>query len=211
MEERKIFIVGSGPSAREFDFEAVAPNDIVLGVNGAIEWLPRIDAWFTLDPTPVNIRRMHRRREEVKEYFVAAPDDIELPEHVTRLRRLALSGKAAGHSEPSPRDTSEWWAWRFSATPGLCTQGGSIHTGNSMWGALQLACQMGHGRIVLVGLDATQDPRIGGGRPLSFAHLPDLFASALPQLQFGRVKVWNANPNSLVTCFPAFKKEAVSA
>ncbi len=53
----RVIIVGSGPSAANF----VAPRGVpIIAVNGAIDWLNRASYFFTLDPSPDNMRRVGR-------------------------------------------------------------------------------------------------------------------------------------------------------
>ena len=177
----KAIIVGSGPSAREF----VSPDGVlVIGVNGTAEWLGRMDYWFTLDPSPKNLYRMSRPRPGIK-YVAAIPHDVELPRHVMRLRRVSEQGP-----EPEEYGTPEWYMWRWGCIPTLCETPGSIHTGNSAWGALGFAYHLGATDVLLVGIDGTQDRRIEGGRPNNLSHLPLLFGSAAEQ-----VNLFSVSPN----------------
>lgn len=152
-------IVASGPSARGFRPPGGVP---VIAVNGVIEWIDRADYWFSLDPSPENRFRMQHPREGTR-YYCACPDNVPLPNHVRRLQRL---------TGPGP------WSARYR----LSDRPDAIHTGNSAWGALGLAHLMGCKRVVLVGVDASTETRCEGGRSLCLKHLPDLFASAMDQV-----------------------------
>ena len=66
----------------------------------------------------------------------------------------------------------------FVTTKGINTLHGKINTGNSAWGALQLANHLGYDKIMLLGVDADRSPRIDGGYPNELCHLPLLFDSA---------------------------------
>lgn len=166
-------IVASGPSARGF----VPPDDVtIIAVNGAIEWLFRADYFFTLDPDPTNLTRLNNPRSGVS-YFAAVPDAVDLPTHVHRLKRVERRGP-----EPMRRHSPAWWLWRWSCVKELSEISGEIHSGNSAWGALGLAYQLGFRDVALVGVDASSDERIEGGRCNNLTHLPPLFASALPQI-----------------------------
>lgn len=68
----RVIIVGSGPSAANF----VAPRGVpIIAVNGAIDWLNRASYFFTLDPSPDNMRRVGRgRRRRGVCYCMALPD-----------------------------------------------------------------------------------------------------------------------------------------
>lgn len=173
VQKKRAIIVGSGPSAYGFN----PPDNVaVIAVNGAIEWLQRADYFFTLDPSTANIRRLCNQVPGVR-YFAALPKNIVLPAHVERLIRVSSRGV-----EPSCYGSPAWWLWRWSAVLGLCERIGCIHSGNSAYGALGLAYHLGFVDVALVGVDATNEPRIEGGIPSSLAHLPLLFSSALPQI-----------------------------
>lgn len=169
MPARKCVIVASGPSAAGF-----APPDgvTVIAVNGAVNWLSRADYFFTLDPSKENLFRLIHRRQGAL-YCTAG---IEM-DGVRSFRRVARRGP-----EPAYRGSPEWWLWRWSAVPGLSDDQDAIHTGNSAYGALGLAYHLGFRDVALVGVDATDEPRIEGGKPNNLSHLPLLFASALPQI-----------------------------
>lgn len=168
-------IVASGPSAAGF----VPPDGVtVIAVNGAIEWLARVDYWFTLDPSDANRRRWRNPRAGVQ-YCAALPLEWRgVPAHVQRYERVC-----AADSFPYEPKSPEGWMRRWRAVPRLCDEPGKIHTGNSAWGALGLAYHLGAQRVALVGVDATQEPRVEGGEPNNLSHLPMLFASALDQIE----------------------------
>lgn len=170
----KAIIVGSGPSAMGFQ----SPEGVlVIGVNGTAEWLERMDYWFTLDPSPKNLYRMSRPRPGIK-YVAAIPHDVQLPRHVQRLVRVSEQGP-----EPDEYGTPAWYLWRWGCILGLCTEPGRIHTGNSVYGALGFAYHLGVTEVLLVGVDATQEARVEGGRPNNLSHLPVLFQSVTEQIR----------------------------
>lgn len=144
----------------------------IIAVNGAIDWLSRADYFFTLDPSPVNLRRLNQRREGTT-YCAAG---ISVPGVLSYER---VSGRDA---EPQPRGCPAWWLWRWSAVKTLASVPGKIHSGNSAWGALGLAYHLGFTDVALVGVDGTTAARIEGGVCNNLSHLPLLFASALPQI-----------------------------
>lgn len=153
---KSIIIVASGPSAAGF----VAPPDIpVISVNGSINWLNRADYWFTLDPSQANMELMNNPRPLVK-YFCACPGYFNIPRHVHRMERIAGTGR---------------WSSHF----GLQDAPNSISTGNSSYGALGLARHMGAKKVYLVGVDATNEPKVDGTLSKDLSHLPELFDSAV--------------------------------
>lgn len=206
IETGMVIIVGSGPSVRKCDFNRVPDDCQVVAINSMAEALPRADHFFTMDTTEI-ARPRHSRRIIDGVCWAAVPDRFKLPPWFIRLKRLALCGRDGEHPTPEPtrRNSPEWWFWRWSATPTLCETQGEIHTGNSVWGALQLAYQSKATAAILCGLDGTMDDRITGGRPNNLNHLPMLFRSAMPQIQERGMTVVNANPHSRVDCFPRMK------
>lgn len=171
----RAIIVASGPSAAGF----VPPADcMVIAVNGAIEWLPRATHFFTLDHSAANQHRLRQRRDGVK-YCAGIDSGQVVPEYVdTYLRRRGV------RPEPADKHSPEWWLWRWSGSLGLRAPVGWVNTGNSAWGALQIAYKYGARRVALVGVDASDEPRVEGGTPNNLSHLPLLFESALGHWDF---------------------------
>ena len=175
-------IVASGPSARGF----VPPTGLpVIAVNGAIDWIDRADYWFSLDASRENIKRvMPRNRRPGCEYHVAGdPWLVRLSPHtlsgMTHWKRLVAPQGHRGHRYGAP----EWRLAQERAVLGICKTPGSIHTGNSAWGALGLAWHLGFRDVALVGVDANNESRVEGGRSGDLSHLPLLFASAIPDMR----------------------------
>lgn len=166
----RAIIVASGPSAKNF---TPPPGITIIAVNGAIEWLPRADHFFTLDPCAANIARLYKRRDGVI-YHAAGLRPIP---GVIAYQRHALRGQ-----EPQEKGSPAWWLWRWSAVCGLSEDKNVIHSGNSAYGALGLAYHLGFKEVALIGVDATHQPRIEGGTSNNLSHLPLLFASARPQI-----------------------------
>ena len=191
----RVLIVATGPSVEALDpariEAAMAAGVYVLAVNGAVDWLPAAHGWFTLDPSPVNVYRARRRRLDCA-YIMAVPpgfgtEKAEKPEHrikapagVTYLRRAIADG--------------------------ISTDPRRINSGNSAWGALQVACLMGARRVALLGVDANHANYAhtpGAAGPVgTLGHLPLLFEAARPQLLAADVDVVNGSPESNVWCFP---------
>lgn len=173
-------IVASGPSA----FGFVPPDDLpVIAVNGAATWLRRFDYWFSLDASQANRSHLCTASARGAQCHIAGEPwllhaaSMRLAHYWTRVTSLNT------YPEPPARYTPEWWLWRLGAVRGVNTEPGRINTGNSAWGAVGLAWHLGFRDIALVGVDASDEPRVEGGKCNSLSHLPLLFASAAPEVQ----------------------------
>lgn len=173
---RNFVIVASGPSAKGF----VPPDDVmVICVNQSINFMPRCDHWFTLDPSPANIKTMNDRREGVKYWCAIDGVRRSIPEYVTVLKRVGQS-----HIRPKTKDAAQWNIYRLQCRLGLDKRKGYISTGNSAWGALGLAYHLGANKVALIGVDASTDAKIDGGYCRThMEHLPVLFSSAKDQIE----------------------------
>lgn len=170
-------VVVATESARGF----MPPDDCkVIAVNGAIDYLPRVDYWFTLDPTPENVSIMNHRRAGV-EYYAALSNNIPLPGYVHRLERVSAPKIKCQPTQP------EHWLARYGCIPRLSDDPGKINTGNSAWGALQLAKHLGAKRVLLVGIDADKRRKLDGKYSSNLEHLPLLFAGAVGHIEFANV------------------------
>jgi hypothetical protein len=194
----RVLIVATGPSVQAVpirNFRIAADAGVhIIGVNGAVRWLPSIHTWFSCDPGP-RIRPLMRRQRPGVDYYAAVPADYgsENPKfsshrgpaerNVTFLRRL-------------PRDISK--GFRLSETPD------AIRTGNSAYGALGIAYLKHAERIAIVGVDGNRQryaylaTQPNGG----FNHLPGLFRAAIPQFRQRETVIVTGNLKSNVVCFP---------
>lgn len=168
-------IVASGPSAKGF----FPPAGVtVIAVNGAVNWLSRVDYFFTLDPSKLNLDRMLRYTRPGVVYCYAHDRDLQLDGCHYYRRDSSLPFVSPERGSP------KWWANRWGSKLTLACEPGVINTGNSAWGALGLALHLGASKVALVGVDASQQPRIEGGASNNLSHLPLLFESALGQINF---------------------------
>jgi hypothetical protein len=168
-------VVGSGTSAKGF----VPPKGVpVIACNGAIDRLEKVDFFFTLDHSDINIKRLHAAKIGTQ-YFAAFPPKIKnVPAYVHLLKRYSFQGK-----EPVNKNSPEWWLWRWSAVLGLSEDKDVINSGNTAYGAVGLAYHLGFKKVLLIGVDASGDERIEGGKTHNLSHLPLLFESALSQIK----------------------------
>ena len=181
-----IAIVASGPSVEGVDLRPLHSAH-VIAVNFAVTWAPVVHSFFSLDPSPsiLMLLQQRHRREGVK-YHLAVPHDWRGTHRdgIQYLRRISGDGVRG-------------------ASRGLSEDVSSIHTGNSAFGALGLAYHMRPRKILLLGVDATDNGyAYNKGSPnWSLGHLPDLFATACDQLRERNISIVNGSPRSLVTCF----------
>ena len=189
-----VAIVATGPSLKGVTLH-IPDGVTVIAVNDAIKHIPRTDFWFTSDFAHKNQETMTSPLPGVTYYaaiwtnYLHHYGNQDKVGHVLFLERIDGKDYPVGYEK---------------AMPGLAEDKGQIHAGNSAYGAMGLAYHMGARDIALLGVDGTLDPYAWGeGKPKgTMAHLPSLFASALPQLQAKGVTVINGSPKSAVTCFP---------
>lgn len=190
-QAKRAIILCQGPSFKHVDLGQVREVQTsryrprVIAVNGAIDYYPEADFFFTLDPSVVNQKRMRDPIEGVT-YVAAVPETYA----TAKASILHYRAPAPYHVHHLHREEGR----------GLSEDPGTIFSGNSGWGALGLAYLMGSERIVLVGLDGRGRLRWDGTENLRLDYLPKLFRSALPQLK--NRWVVNASPGSSVDCFP---------
>lgn len=196
----KVAIYGTGPSIGDIQWKLPSLDVKTIAINAAINYI-KADFWFTLDPGTLNRLLMSRQRNGTI-YYAAVPDDYGT-KSATYWRHRA---SAEGNVIFLRRITGDG----FSASKeGLSPNNYSIHTGNSAWGALQLAVHMGARKIALFGVDGYGNYYMGG-KPRDLSMMADLFESAVGDLQRLGVEVVNGSPYSVVNCFPKLEaKEAL--
>jgi hypothetical protein len=193
-----VVIVASGPSLRDItvkDIMAFAGVTYIIAVNRAINHIDA-HAFFTCDPGP-KILPVIKRMKAGCRYYVAIPDNYGTPQARLLFHRHP---PIAGPIYLRRMEGTDPMGSRY----GLSEDPAAISTGNSAYGALGVAYHMRPRRILLLGVDGTKEGYAwdGGSPSGNLAHLPYLFASALPQLAAARIEVVNGNVYSKVTCFP---------
>jgi len=196
-----IIIAASGPSYKDLDKNLLYQNEdtVIIAVNGAYEYLNyKADIFFTLDPSPANLKRLSVRSETLMYCAIDKKCRVLLPDHVIPLTRISTQPK-----EILPKGTSKYWFHRWGCVKGLAEKASEIHTGNSAYGALGLAYHLRSKKILLLGVDGTTQPRLTGEGPskYSLVHLPYLFSTAVKQLESADIEVVNGSPTSIIDCF----------
>lgn len=193
----KIFIVGSGPSAKDVDFSKLKQAGYCIAVNDVGRDFTNADAWFTLDPWGLDQQLSKSFRgipyAAVPEAF-GTKSAISLDHRVRPTKKFNYLLRVPQNFDISSiRRHAEW---------GLNEDPRCINSGNSGFGALNLAFHMRPKLIALVGIDATAGyyfNRSKQTRPLN--HLPPLFASATTQLQRENIKVVDCSMRGKLDCF----------
>lgn len=191
-----VVIVAMGPSVQEVDLRVIPESAHVIAVKRAIYRIPRADSWITVDANgrTRGTTMLHPPRREVT-YWAAVPPDFGTPGAMRFAHRPP--------PEPGIR-----WLRRVdggpTGRPRLAEDPSEIHSGNSAYGALGLAYHMRPRRIVLLGVDLTQQTYgLETGRPRgSLAHVPALFDSAREQLRARGIRVVSASHHGRLRCFP---------
>lgn len=193
----RVLILGAGPSLAQADLSdirrACAAGVKIIAVNAALSCVNFSDFWFTLDFDQRN-RTIISNKNSATQAIAAVPDDFgpdaKLPQHRCVPPSDILYVKRISGDGP------------LKSKYGLSDDPGSIHTGNSVWGALGVAWHLQASRVGILGLDGSKEPGFPGAhKPRTLDHLPRLFESALSQLLARGVEVRNGNQMSRVTCF----------
>lgn len=197
-----VIIAASGPSYKDLDKSLLYQNEdvVIMAVNGAFEYLDyKADIFFTLDPSPSNLKRLSVRNETLKYCAIDKSCRVDIPDSVIKLNRISATAK-----EIRPRGTSKYWFHRWGCVKGLAEKASEIHTGNSAYGALGLAYHLRPEKILLLGVDGNTQSRLSGEGPprYSLMHLPYLFSTAVKQLESAGIEVINGSPTSAIDCFP---------
>jgi hypothetical protein len=181
---RTVFLVGGGPSLRDFDFDRLRGLGIVVAINEALRVLPFADAVLSIDTKWWN-RRFGLVRSFEGERIAIVPDD-----YVIRHRRATR-------------------LYRVPAT-GISPLPGAVHTGeNSGYAALGLAIMRRAKRIYLLGYDMTEPGHFHHGYTwqtrygaADYPRWSAMFGTLAVEAAARRIAVINCNPNSAIRCFP---------
>lgn len=197
-----IIIVGSGKSLIGFNFNKLKGLGTIIAVNGAGNAVPFADIWFTLDPWGLNGPQLPQNFRG--RMFAAVAEDYATPQaqspahRITPDPRITFLHRLRSHNKPNVSSETSYKL-------GLSEDTSCINTGNSGYGALNLAYHYRPKKILLLGIDGS----IGyfytnntSNRPLTY--LPHMFASAEPQLKNAGIELINGSINSAITTYPRF-------
>jgi hypothetical protein len=195
-----IVIIASGPSVNNINLEHLrwVDNKFVITINDAGKHINFADAWFTLDPWGLQGPQLPTGNP--CKLYAAVPQDYGTPNARIAQHRATPSAKITylhrliSHNDPS---VSSETAYKL----GLSDDPSCISTGNSGYGALNLAYHMRPKNIYLLGIDGTNSYFYEKKTTKPLTYLPQMFKSSVSQLTKANVKVYNVSPQSVVTCF----------
>lgn len=201
----KIIIICSGKSLFKFDFLKLKNLGHVICVNNSYKSVPFFNSWFTLDPHGLSTGQLPKNYQG--KLYCAVPQDFgtptakSLPHRVIAPKNVTYLHRLISHNDPTISSESAY-------VLGLSDDKRCISTGNSGYGALNLAYHMEPRKILILGMDGDlgyfySDKECN--RPLRF--LPQMMESTIEQLQNKNIKVINGSKNSVVTCFPRYEIE----
>lgn len=198
-----IIIVCTGPSLINFNFENIKDKGYIIAVNDAGKFIPTADAWFTLDPWGLDGKQIPKGF--TGKLIAAVPDDFgnELSRtdayRINPNPNISYLHRVAFHTSMGNLTMQDYVTW------GLNEDKRCINTGNSGFGALNLAYHMNPKRVIIFGLDASNGYFFDKNKfTRSLNHLPWIFRSTIKQLESKEIEVINASPNSKVDCFPRY-------
>jgi hypothetical protein len=187
-----VIIVASGPSLRAFPFYRLRGRGFVIAVNNAARAVPFANAWVTVDTMRLG-DRIPARFDGTR--YIAAPEEFGSPD-------------ARCPCDRHIPDFDVKYLRRIDQ-PTLAEDPTVLHGLNSAFGALNFAYHLRPRRIVMFGVDANRfEAYFYGHRQATrkqnrvIQDMPDVFASAVPQLEAAGIEVLNASAASSVRCFP---------
>lgn len=192
----KIIILASSQEARKFK---PVEGYVVIAVNSAIHVAGgNVDYWITVDPSESNMHIMRTKPYPAK-YYAAVPWWFGGPHaKLARLKNCAIPDDMNYLNRVEGDLCDKYIKY------GLCEARSDISTGNSAYGALNLAYHMNPKEIVILGVDGNRiAPKFDNKHCIgTLDHLPTLFESAVQQLTNRGIQVYNANKQTMLRCFP---------
>ena len=194
-----IFVIGSGPSVKNVDLNRLNESGYCIVVNDVANNLPDANAWFTLDPWGLHKNQLNPDFKGTA--FAAVPDDYGTryaasPDHrIMPRRKFNYLCRVPQNFDENKMQRHRTW--------GLNEDPRCINSGNSGFGALNLAFHMRPKKIALVGIDCTSGYFFNERkrtRPLN--HLLPLFSSSTQQLKRENIEVVDCSMKGKLNCFP---------
>ena len=204
---KNIIIVASGPSVKQIELNRLRnlKNTFIIAVNGSGDFVPFADAWFTLDPWGLDGPQLPKNFSG--RLYAAVPQDFGTKfARIEQYRKIPKADITYLHrliSHNYTNITSE-----TAYVEGLSEDNGCISTGNSGYGALNVAYHMRPFNIFLLGLDGDLGywySSTKSNRPLTY--LPKMMDSAKSQLDNASINVYNVSQTSAINTFKKISPE----
>jgi len=204
LKAKKIIIVGSGKSLLNFDFNRIRRDDyFIITMNDSVKSVPFANIWFTLDPWGLHGPQLPSNGFSGKLYAAVPQDygrrDAKNLKHRARPdKRVVFLQRIISHNiDDMSTETA------FSLT--LSEDPRCVSTGNSGYGAFNVAYHLRPQKILLLGLDGS----IGyyytstqTNRPLTY--LPKMFNSTKKQIDDAGIQVINGSEKSTIMTYPRY-------
>lgn len=204
---KNIIIVASGPSVKNIDLVKLRNLDdtFIIAVNGSGAHVPFADAWFTLDPWGLDGPQLPKNFNG--KLYAAVPQDFGTRfARIEQYRKVPTANITYLHRLISHNYTNVTSETAY--VEGLSEDTGCISTGNSGYGALNVAYHMRPFNIFLLGIDGNLGywyPSDKSNRPLNY--LPTMMDSAKPQLDDAYINVYTVSPTSAINTFDKLTPE----
>jgi hypothetical protein len=201
----RVVIVGSGKSLSGFDFKKIKKDKYyIITVNDSVQHVPFAQAWFTLDPWGLDGPQLPNLKAFNGVMYAAVPDDYgrrdaKHPQHQVRPNsKVIFLHRIIGHNFIDQSSET-------ASVHGLSEDPRCVSTGNSGYGAFNVAYHLRPKKILLLGIDATIGYFYTNQKTnRSLSSLPSLFNSTKHQIEKAGIQVINGSKDSRVGTYPRF-------
>ena len=205
LKATKIVIVGSGTSLKGFDFNRLNRDDYyTISINDSVKGVPFANAWFTLDPWGLEGPQLPKEPFAGK-LFAAVPQDYGRRDAKNPAHRVVPKREITYLQRLISNNLEEQQSTDMAFLLNLAEDVRCISTGNSGYGAFNIAYHLRPQKILLLGLDAGMGyfyTPSKSNRPLSY--LPRMFNSTQKQIEEANIEVINGSKNSKILTYPRF-------
>lgn len=197
----KVLIIGGGESLIDFDFSKTTfLSCAIITVNNVVFHVPRSDYWITVDPMRDDLpQRAMREQKPYCKYFCAFPDLDKTPQDYPYYKK-------AENVHLLERIIPETYS--------LQTEKNKITTGDSIFGALNLAYHFEAKKIAMIGVDVYGFGHwYNKGSPYNGYNqkhedfeaykkrIPPIYETSVKQFNERGCTVVNGSPKSKIECF----------
>lgn len=198
---KNIIIVASGPSVKDIDLNRLKnlEDTFIIAINGSGNYAPFADAWFTLDPWGLDGPQLPKNFKG--KLYAAVPQDFGTKyARIEQYRKIPSANITYLHrliSHNYTNITSE-----TAYVLGLSEDTGCVSTGNSGYGALNVAYHMRPNNIFMLGVDGSMGYwYTSSSTNRELRYLPTLMDSSKKQLDDNNINVFNVSPLSKINTF----------